>query len=51
MKVTVAILWTIILILHILIMSDGGQPTWLNIILPLIYIIINAWTDVIEDRR
>ena len=49
MKMTVAILWTIVLITCILNMANGGQPTWSNVFLPLICLIIRDWIEVIED--
>ena len=45
MYILTAALWTILLIGQIIDASTGGQPTWLDVFIPLICIVVCDWLD------
>lgn len=51
MNMILAILWTFVLIMRIFDMLNGGEPTWLDVILPLICLVLDNWTAVRRERR
>lgn len=51
MNMILAILWTFVLVMHIWNMSNGGQPTWFDVFLPLICLVINDWIETAKNPR
>ncbi len=49
MHLTLAILWTFSIILHILQMQAGQAPTWSSVFIPLVTLAAVNWIDAIFD--
>lgn len=51
MYVLTAVFWTILLIGQIIDASTGGQPTWFDVFIPLICMVICDWLDAANHHQ
>ena len=51
MYILTAILWTLLLIGQMFDASNGGQPTWFDVFVPLICMVIGEWIDAAIHHR
>jgi hypothetical protein len=51
MYVLTAMLWTVLLIGQIIDASNGGQPTWFDVFIPLTCMVINDWVDAANHHQ
>lgn len=51
MYVLTAVLWTILLIGQIIDASNGGQPIWFDVFIPLTTLAICEWIDAAKHHR
>ncbi len=50
MKLMLALLWTFILVMDIVICATGGGPTWVSVFCPLTIVVLRDWIDYIESK-
>lgn len=51
MYILTAILWTVLLGVQIIDALNGGQPTWFDVFVPLICMVINEWVDAANHHQ
>lgn len=51
MYVLTAILWTILLIGQMIDASMGNQPTWFDVFVPLLCMVIGEWIDAANHHQ
>ena len=51
MYVLTAILWTLLLIGQMIDASNGNQPTWFDVFIPLTCMVIGEWVDAAIHHR
>lgn len=50
MKFFVSIVWTFQLVIYIVSAHVGHTPSWLDVFVPLLYLIIRSWTEYSEEH-
>ena len=50
MKLTLALIWTIVLISDIFSAYSGNEPNWMLVFCPLILLVIKYWDDYFTTR-
>lgn len=50
MELSLAIMWSIILILDIASALTGGTPSWFSVFCPLLVLVLRYWMDYLSKR-
>lgn len=51
MKLTLAILWSVVLGMDIALCAAGKDPTWVSVFCPLSVVVLENWLDWISGRK
>lgn len=51
MKLTLALLWTLSLIVDIISACVGNDPTWTLVFCPLVVLVMGCWNDYFKSRK
>jgi len=50
-KLTLAILWTLIAVMDIIQAAAGVTPTWFSVFCPLSIVVLDSWVDWLVSRK